>query len=473
MNRKSDLWMALAALACLAVLCVRAGSVFHNGTYAFTSGMEEESLFAIWKWIHHQPVSGNAFAPPFAQSYFNWLFYWIYGAVGGAALWIGGLESSALPTIARCLTLALTIATGLVVFQLLAPLNFARRIAGSAIIAFNPLVGFWSLTTRPDVGALALGMLGAWCIGKSEKARSSAMWVGLAFLAFYFSWAFKQTYLVGFAATFFHFLLARKWKTACWFLGAAVSAIGLTVALGTAEYRYATLMSQSHIEFLPSLAGNNALKAILKAPMMVPGLVSVVVCLRRDKSNLLALWGMMATPLMLVASAKAAASDNYFFEPAAICSILFLLEGRHVTFGALAQLLSPVLIAAGLVGVLFVKPEPELALLRGQLAQMKGTVFVTRIWANLPWFQERPPYLVLATTYLGDRDIGKPFAEGGVQGMIRSGRIQILVTPRDRVNLPFDGIVPASLTKIHEDAAWVYFATRPSEDPANFPNSMP
>ena len=85
-----------------------------------------------------------------------------------------------------------------------------------------------------------------------------------------------------------------------------------------------------------------------------------------------------------------------------------------------------------------------------------------RIWPNLPWFQERTPHFVLATTYFIDKALGKRFTFGGVAGMIRSGRIGVLVCPRDKVNEPFDGIVPASLRKIREDSKWAYFATQPA-----------
>ena len=209
MRTKSDFALGAAALACLALMLVRTVSIFHQGPYVLTSGYEEESLFAIWKWINKQAVYGNAFAPPFAQSYFNWLFYFVYGAFSSGLLSIAKLDSLAVPVITRCLTFALASVSVLVVYQLLSPLTFNRRLAGSAIIAFNPLVGFWAVTTRPDVGALAFGLVGVWCIGKSARQHSSA-WIGMAFLAFYCSWAFKQIYVAAFAATIFHFSSSTK-----------------------------------------------------------------------------------------------------------------------------------------------------------------------------------------------------------------------------------------------------------------------
>jgi hypothetical protein len=460
MNKRFDLATAVAALACVALMGARAASVFHHGPYIFTSGAEEESLFAIWKEINKQAVFGNAFEPPFAQSYFNWLFYWVYGAFGSATLSILKLDSLALPVIARALTLALTAVSMLVVYQILSPLALSRRIAASAIIAFNPLVGLWALTARPDVGALLCALLGAWFIGKYDRSDSS-VWIGMAFLAFYCSWAFKQSYIAAFAATVLHLCLARKWKPAILFTAAVVLVIGLTFTLGTPEYRYAAISSQSHMAFLLSNMKYNFGRAALKAPLVWIGLVAVFVCFRRDRANFFGWWAILSLPLMLLASAKVGASDNYFFEPAAACSILFFLEGRHIVAASVVQMVSPLLIFAGFAGSL-IRPEPELALLRSELANMSGSVVVTEGGGNLPWVHSQAPYFVLATTYFADKTMGKPFEFGGIEGMVRNGRIDLVVCRRDKVNVPFDGIVPSSLQKVKEDAYWAYFATQPA-----------
>lgn len=462
LSKRPDWALAAAALACMTLMCVRAAAVFHYGPYVSTSGGEEESLFAIWKWLNNKPVYANAFAPPFAQSYFNWLFYCIYGACTSAVLAIFKLNSLALPVIDRSLTLALTAVSMLVVYQLLNPLSFSRRVAGSVIIAFSPLIGFWALTVRPDVGALVCALVGAWCVEKFDRSHRLAAIV-LAFLAFYCAWAFKQTYVTPFAATVLHFCLGRRWRAAFWFGAAVVLAIGLTFFLGTAEYRYAAISSQSHMALLLPNVEHNAGKALLKAPLFLFGLISVFGCVRRDRTNFFALWAVISLILMLIASAKVGASDNYFFEPAAACSILFLLEGRRLTAASIAQMASTALIFAGLAGMLIMRPEPELALLRSELANTNGTVFVTEAGGNLPWIHEQAPYFVIATTYLRDRALGKSFAFGGIEGMVRSGRIDLFVCPRDQTNTPFDGIVPSSLWKLKEDSRWTYFATRPTQ----------
>ncbi len=347
MKRAPDIALATAAIACTALMGARVANALHHGPYIFTTGSEAESLFSLWKWVNKQTVYANPFEPPYAQSYFNWLYYIVYGAFTSAVMTMTKLASTELPVIARCLTVSLTGLCMFFVYRILSPLSLGRRLAGSAIIAFNPLIGFWCVTARPDIAALACALAGLWCMRNAERARSSMVWIGLAFVAFYCAWAFKQIYVAAFVATALHLFLTRKRQQAFWFAGAAILAIGLTLIAGTPEYRYAVIFSQAQMEIFPSDAVHRLGKAFLKAPLFLFGLTSLIECLRRDRTNLLAIWAFISLPLMFAASAKGGASDNYFFEPAALCSILFLLEGRHVTAAAVAQLASPILIAAG------------------------------------------------------------------------------------------------------------------------------
>jgi hypothetical protein len=123
-----------------------------------------------------------------------------------------------------------------------------------------------------------------------------------------------------------------------------------------------------------------------------------------------------------------------------------------------AQMASVGLIVVGLAGALVAKPSPELGLLSRRAAGVSPIV-VTERPANLPWFQNNAPHFVFATTYLQDRAQGRQFAFGGIAGMIRSGKIKILVCPRNKIGETFDGISPASLRKVGEDSYWAYMAT--------------
>src|ERR1700761_6181945 len=65
------------------VFFLRAHSIisFNMPNQIITTGCEEESIYAIWKFVHHKMIYSDEFLPPFAISSYNWLFYWIYGSL--------------------------------------------------------------------------------------------------------------------------------------------------------------------------------------------------------------------------------------------------------------------------------------------------------------------------------------------------------------------------------------------------------
>ena len=468
-SERATFILTIAGACCATLMIVRWISVFRGGPYVFTTGAEQESLFSVWKSMRGDKVYPNPFEPPFAASYYNWLFYWSYGCFASAfrpLQW----SSLALPSTARFLTLALTVASGFLVYALLAPLNFVRRIAGSLVIALNPLIGFWSVTVRPDLGALVCDLAGLWCVTKAN--RSSAIWLMPALAAFYGAWAFKQHFVAGLIASCIYLVASARWKQAFMLGAGAAIAFSVTIACGDAEYRYVLLESQlSSFGFSLLGAVSNCLDAFLKAPLFALGLISILASMRKVPLNLFAIGGAISFALLLPASAKELAASNLFFEPAALCSIAFLLAWSEwrIFAAALAQLFSPVAIFGGLglilwgpFGALSALPKPQLSLIEPTVRVLPGPVIVTESEANLPWFQKRPPYFVVASSYEFDRRRGKTFAFDGVAGMIRAGLIKVLVCPRADIEKSFDGIVPASFRKIREDSYWSYFDTAAS-----------
>src|SRR6185369_11979167 len=69
-----------------------------------TTGCEEEALFSIWKFTRGETVYSDPAMIPYTISYFNWLFYWLYGGVAKLCLSAFDLSDSWLPVVVRGLT---------------------------------------------------------------------------------------------------------------------------------------------------------------------------------------------------------------------------------------------------------------------------------------------------------------------------------------------------------------------------------
>ncbi len=82
LNLSSSIFL-LGALSGFILLLLRATQVisFNEAHHIVTSGFEEESLYAMWKYLHGLPIYNDPHQIPFSASYFNWLFYGVYGSI--------------------------------------------------------------------------------------------------------------------------------------------------------------------------------------------------------------------------------------------------------------------------------------------------------------------------------------------------------------------------------------------------------
>src|SRR5436190_10388909 len=116
-----------------------------------TSGCEEEALFPIWKFATGQTVYSDAHAMPFSVSYFNWLFFLVYGGAAKIFVALLHLDFQAVPIIARLVTLGFALASIGILYRLFGLLNLplissrSHRLAASIFLIINPLTGSWLL----------------------------------------------------------------------------------------------------------------------------------------------------------------------------------------------------------------------------------------------------------------------------------------------------------------------------------------
>ena len=235
----SSLIFGLGALSGLILLLLRAYQVisFNEIHHVVTSGFEEESLFAMWKYLHGIPIYSDPHQIPFAASYFNWLFYSLYGSFISATVNLFGLDEAWIPTIGRCITLCVVAIGFCVNYQLFTskkvnthPLPFLLAISLSAVLWLGPLIGFWAMTVRPDVIALFFDLCAVFYLLKYLPTHilvgvvSAALWC-------YLSWACKQVNIVMPVAIGLFLLVEKRWQAFILFSVLLGSCYALTLLL--------------------------------------------------------------------------------------------------------------------------------------------------------------------------------------------------------------------------------------------------
>lgn len=450
-----------ASVACLAVSLLVFGFRVHAvgraaaspPGVAVTSGFEEESWFAMWRFAHGQPVFADPTRLPFAGTYFNWLFYGAYGGIARPAVAIAG--DAAIPSAGRLLSGIL--ALGAIGVFLWAFRTLGDGLVTTAFAAFallGPLVSWWALTVRPDIGALTFEALGVALVLRA-MTDSRRAWFAAAGVAFFVAWSFKQSFVFSLVAAVGCLLVRRAWRDALRLGGVFAALAGAVLILGGTNYRSGIAHTAAVNDFYLAHGLNNVSDLLAKtAPLWI---LPAVLLLRWRSLGRTAhslspagsqlCWIGLATTAALgtTLSCKLGASTNYFFS-----ALPFLVGLNVLGFGAVRSpvlKLSPFALAlalqllalTGLAGhVTLARQSAEVARLWSEWRAYPQPRFASLTIFNLPWISPDSPPLVLAYNYPLQRQAGVEFEHGGVGGMISRGELAALLLPENEAAC-FDG----------------------------------
>ena len=452
------LWAAAGASLALAAARVFFSISLRHPSQILTSGLEEEALFSIWKFIQGQAVYSDPFFIPFSGSYFNWLFYATYGSLAWLVLHTLRLGPAWIPTITHLISLAFAIlCVPVTAFVLRAmDLPWLQRTRWTpwvvgVLVAFNPLVGWWNITARPDIGALCLELAALYlAIQFAKTSRRRFLWGAL--VTAFLSWSFRQTAVNVISGFCLYLLFSRRWKDFFVTAGLSGALYAATFSLGGTNYWANTITRNGAAELLVRCGVNNLVSALLKSPFLLSGAVALAAYLCRSgwrhgspAVNLLAPTLAFALVWGSFTSMKVGASQNYYMAQAALSLLLALAfflpdtslglgQRFRLAFGAAilsAQAAACLAVLFGAKGRINIRQDqvPTLAL-QAKLAGLEGPILVTERLYNLPWINPTTPHFVYAYVYrvgpLKDRqDEG-----GGLEGLVRQSYFKRIILPK-------------------------------------------
>lgn len=406
---------------------------------------------------------------PFTASYFNWLFYALYGVATGETLRLFGLTDAWLPTLGRLITLAFAV-TGVATFARL--LRHATQMGWSAALVigvlafFNPLCGFWIVTTRPDLAAAVLELMAVSAYLRGRNVLGVALLLACA-------WAFKQTSLGALAGI----VLALKspsvrlhcsgtvsdWtaRILCGFV--AVSALVSLCALGPI-YRHGLYLSQIHSGFHVSWAARHFATALIKMPFIAVALIVAAWGWPRSDRMLRTVTLILGATFVFefVASCKGGAGDYYFLS-LGVWSTLWLGLALE-QFNLKVPLACATLLQAAAVLAVFLghcgaidprESAPSYQQLAEYLAAQPGPVFVQDTYGDLPWLSPTSPHFVIAYNNQVDAAAGVKFEHGGWQGLIAEGYFATVVTKMESGGL--GGAMLTDYRYVRSEAGWRFY----------------
>ena len=141
-----------------------------------------------------------------------------YGSITSVWLHLLHLDAIWIPTIGRLITIVFTVIAG-AIFCLTAHAFVKAGLLAHGPVAWawyliatvSPLVGFWSITVRPDMGALAFESAGLYVI-LCYLRRQDLRVIIVAALLFYAAWAFKQSSVTMLTGSVLTLALLKRWR---------------------------------------------------------------------------------------------------------------------------------------------------------------------------------------------------------------------------------------------------------------------
>lgn len=435
---------------------------FNEPLHILTSGFEEESLFAVWKYVHGEAIYKDFHQLPFAASYFNWGFYQFYGGLTKVALHLFGAGDESIPQIGRMITL-----TGCVAGYVLS-LKIARLVTGTATLNlpqhtlllfffFGYLMGFWAITVRPDVWALTFELLGLYWFLKAAGSNKLEEII-LSLLFFYLAWSFKQNFAGIIGGCGLWALINKRWKQAIVLGAGFFSLVLFTYFIGSDDYRYLILESQNKMGYSLSIGLNNLKLAFVKAlpitllslviTALVIGKYSIATVIKKVMASqhmaILTLSFIVSFVFFALMSTKGGAADNYFFTPVSVLTLLSIIVVGRLQINQRLQrniytaysLICIVYAGFGMMiltnrfGQLNLKPASAKynQLIPVMNLHDKPLLVAGDNYANLPWINKSPQHFVLATTYYYKDKYGDKFEYDGVEGLMKKGYFATLIT---------------------------------------------
>jgi hypothetical protein len=479
------LFSALLGVALMSTRMVNLVS-FSEPLQITASGAEYESLYIIWKYINGLAVFSDHFEKPFAGTFYNWAYYAFYGEITNFILNLLSLEDAWLSTITKIISFIGLFYGSLITYLCFTEVtpnqttDFRRlTLAVALLIFFGPLMGFFGVSTSPDIWALALDVTALFFFIKFyETAPLKAILLTCVFA--YLAWGFKQIFIFTPAVVGTYLLIRRDWK---WlFLFSVLMWAGwiMTLALGGQQYFKSMLMfGGTKVTLNPERLIRNLTNGIPKLAVPLFGFLAISIFVLKKvelkkywqewfsgfskKPSFIALLGIIvASVVAFPASAKQGAAENYYFTLSFfLCLSLILttawlaaankLKGPVLWIMMCGWLINGIGVGSVLVGIngklsnfqfhknfkktqkcLIKKPRPE-------------PIFIDHPYLSLPWMYPAKEHYVVQTNYRWDRSAGITMKDGGLGGLMDKGYFATLV-----LNGEIDGQYDGSDLSLYE-----------------------
>ncbi|CCQ75463.1 exported protein of unknown function [Magnetospira sp. QH-2] len=438
--------------------------------HVITSGWEQESLFAMWKYVNGLDIYSSPYEIPYSIAFFNWLFYETYGQFISIIHNIFDLSGDWIPTTGRLFSIVGLLFGTIISYSALLSVTNTKNAFLKAVffltaiyLMFGPLIGFWGFTIRSDIWGMVLDILAVYLFWRFYGTRPYTA-VVLAAIALFCAWSFKHINVYSAVAIGLYLLFSLRIKLLMTLTFVYFLFVSAALYIGSFEYLETLFFRPAIYGFdLEHLWMNLKNFVVKSAPTLIPLLVMVFVflfsknmrreILSREPGKYIVISILPIFAFTVFIASKNGAAENYYFVFSfyvALAAAIFMqvifeskedspVENSGPTRTALVVAmitgwntasLAVLSVLLGVTGVLSVGGTHErLSQIKSCLSEMPTPVFVPDMYASLPWMNPSDEPIILSWNYRLERSLGVPFQHGGVGGLIDSGYFASLLVP--------------------------------------------
>lgn len=463
-NRFYTVTAVLGAALCLLLFAFRLASAvsFSEPLQLHTTGDEFTNYFNIWKSIQGEAIYSNRFEVPFSAAVYNWLFYTSYGVFSNAVLTALSLSDAWLPTVARMFSiLAALVGAFAAYFSFVRAANidekYHRMIAAAfaVFLMFGPLLGFWTMTVRADVWAMAFEIIAIALFLRHYPNRrfQAVLWL-CVFV--YLAWSFKQGNVFAAGGAGLLLLVRLDWKPLLALVTVLPGAWALTFYVGEPSWASSILFSDFPLFFYVERMIRNLVNVGIKTGPVLFVLIPLLIVAFKSRERFIPLFRndtfILATGasfcglvLSVPLSAQHGGAENYFFTlfyffalmMAAMWPLLRTIgetvEKTVLVLGGLGWLSLSAAIGAvfiGNAGIIDLAPQHRhYTKLKACTDSLPRPLYMHNPYMGLPWMTPGNTPWVVNYIYNEERALNRPFQHGGIGGLIASGAFTAIAIP--------------------------------------------
>ena len=459
MNKKKSQSESLLYLLFIVTLILFVTRLYNTFSiqHSLTGGIEDEGLLAIWLTQNTDFFQNHYLFFPKIENYdnkifnlfqYNWLWYISNSQLVALFENIFSLSDKYFANLVRVNNLIFSIISFIILFLIFLKQKISHKInfIFCFFIIFGPLVGFWSISAKPDMAYLMFEIFAIYLVINNINKLNYKNILFIT-LVLYLSWSMKQTSIIT-SISLFIYLILKKDRIIFFYCFSFLTLIIITFSIGGENYINNLLWLDAKTNFSLLHFFKLFFSSILKIlPIFILAILILIklnnekkLATKNDNLFLFTIIGIACSMLNILLSYHIGSAPNYYFITSVYLLIFVMLKFKQIysfnskfktlfNLSLIVQIVLINLVIFGFVGRTKPFHFDQVKNFKVCTSSIEKPIFFSKIeYYRLPWiagnYEENP----LIQNWFYDRKYENyELANTPIYKLIESGKFQSLI----------------------------------------------